>query len=440
MSDHEGPRTGAGTPPPRGRAPRPPALGIPLLLVALAAGATATSPSRAQERPDDARARAHARNEEGVRRFEAGDREGALGPFREAHRSAPDEPVYRLNLGRCLLALGDARRAERRFDDAARDYHEAGGLLPDDPAPPLRQGLALLEGDRPRDARGVLEDAARRVPEVALAHELLAAACYRLGDVARAIEGWARALALEPDNALVRRALERARKDERVEADLRVDLSAGPFTVKYDGAADEALGRQVVQVLREAHRDVGAWLGRFPRGEVAVVIYPGRSFREVTGAHAWVGGLFDGKIRVPAAGLAQAPPAEVRRVLTHEYTHALVRSVGGPRVPAWLHEGLAQVVEGRARADARRGLTRATAPGLAELGGSFAGEPDPARVRLRYAVACELVHELLGRGGAPLVAEVLDRLGRGEDLDAALRAVYGLDQEGLERAWRAGLP
>ena len=59
--------------------------------------------------------------------------------------------------------------------------------------------------------------------------------------------------------------------------------------------------------------------------KVAVVIYPGRTFRAVTGAHGWVAGLYDGKIRVPAAGLRDAPPSAVRAVLTHEYAHALIR-------------------------------------------------------------------------------------------------------------------
>lgn len=407
----------------------------PLLAAALLVACAAT-PSAAQ----DARARALAKNDEAVRRHQAGDAEGALTLLREALRLAPDEPVLRQNAAHCLVTLGDAHRAARRFVDAARDYHEAAGLVPDDPDPQVREGLALLEALRDRDAAAVLDPVVRRWPDHALAHDLLARALYRQGENARAITLWERVVALTPDDEAARAALERARREEAVEADLVVDLGAAHFSIKYDGAQDLALGRLVARTLEAAYDEVGALLGRYPRHEVAVVIYPGQTFSAATGAHRWVAGLYDGKIRVPARGLADAPAHEVRRVLTHEYAHALLRAVGGPRVPIWLHEGFAQVAEGRARADARRELTRAATPPLGRLARSFTSEADPARVRVLYAAACDLVHDLLGRGGAPLLADLLDRLGRGEELEPALRAVYGLGLDELDAAWRATLP
>lgn len=388
----------------------------------------------------DARERALAKNDEAVRRFGQGDLEGALGLLREALLLLPDDSALRTNAGRVLVELGDAHREARRFAEAARDYHEAGGLMPDDPAPQLREGLVLHEALRDRDAVAVLDPVVHRWADDPLAHDLLARALYRLGENARAIRLWERAVALDPENEQARAALERARREESVEGDLVVDLGAAHFSIKYDGAQNVALGRLVAHTLEAAYNDVGRLLGRYPPGEVAVVIYPGRTFSATTGAHGWVAGLYDGKIRVPAQGLSDAPAGEVRRVLTHEYAHALLRAVGGPRVPAWLHEGFAQVAEGRARSDARRALRRGAVPALGALAQSFAGEGDPARAMLLYAAACDLVHDLLGRGGAPLLADLLDRLGRGEELGAATRAIYGLGLDELDAAWRAALP
>jgi tetratricopeptide (TPR) repeat protein len=407
------------------------ALGAAVLLACALA-----SPARAQ----DARERALAKNAEAVRRFGEGDLEGALGLLREALRLLPDEAALRTNAARVLVELGDAHREGRRYSEAARDYHEAGGLVPDEPTPQVREGLVLHEALRDRDAVAVLEPVVLRWPDDPLAHDLLARALYRLGENARAIRLWERAVALDPKNEQAQAALERARREESVEGDLVVDLGAAHFSIKYDGAQDVALGRLVAQTLEAAYNDVGRLLGRYPPGEVAVVIYPGRTFSATTGAHGWVAGLYDGKIRVPAQGLSEAPASEVRRVLTHEYAHALLRAVGGPRVPAWLHEGFAQVAEGRSRSDARAGLRRAGAPALGALAQSFAGEADPGRARLLYAAACDLVHDLLSRGGAPLLADLLDRLGRGEELDAATRAIYGLGLDELDAAWRATLP
>lgn len=379
-------------------------------------------------------------NEQAIERYGKGDLEGALALFRRARALLPEDRTVRENLAKCLVGTGDAHRAAKRFAAAARDYHEAAGVDPDLAVAQSREGLALLEDEKERDALVVLERAVRRWPDDADAHALLAVAADRTGETARAIAAWERVVALRPADADARAKLEKLRQEESVERGLGVDLGAAHFTVKYDGAKDLAVGRRIVATLEAAWRDVGQLLGKHPPSEVAVVIYPGKTFQAVTGAHGWVAGLYDGKIRVPADGLAKAPDAEVRRVLYHEYCHALVRLLGGPQVPTWLQEGLAQVAEGRLRADARAALARGEAPALADLEASFAGEPDAARARARYAAACDLTWDLLGRGGAPNVTDLLERLRKDEPLDQALRAVYGLGPAELEAAWRAGLP
>src|SRR5262249_46684608 len=158
------------------------------------------------------------------------------------------------------------------------------------------------------------------------------------------------------------------------------DLGAPHFTIKFDGQGDAALARRVGSVLEDAYRDVGYALGRYPEGEIAVVIYPKKAFRAVTGSHAWVAALYDGKIRSPAGGLGRPPAQEVKRVLTHEYTHALVKAIAVSSVRSWPHEGIAQLEEGRTRADARTALSGKPLPPLSDLTGAFIGDPDAGRV------------------------------------------------------------
>lgn len=379
-------------------------------------------------------------NEQAVARYEAGEHEQALVLLRRALVLDPTEPTLRANAAVVLMALGDAHFAARRFEAAVRDYHEAGRFDPAAAGPALREASALLEGGRARDAAAVLERAAAEHPKEVDAHRLLGEARYRLGENAAAIAAWEAALALAPEDEALTKALERARREEAVEAGLAVDLGAPHFTIKVDGELEAALGRQVGSELEAAYERVGALLGRYPRAEVAVVIYPGRAFQALTGAHGWVAALYDGKIRIPAKGLAEASPGELRRVLSHEYAHALVRAVGGPKVPPWLHEGFAQLAEGRSDADARRELTRASAPAAEALQRSFLAEADRDEAARRYAAACSLVHHLLRQGGLPTLADLLDRLGRGEPPSDALRAVYGLELPALVERWRATLP
>lgn len=380
------------------------------------------------------------RNDRAVALYREGELDGALTLLREALALAPDEAAVRRNAALCLVGLGDRAAEARRFGDAARDYHEAGTLWPEDPLPAWREAWALAQDRRGREALPLLERLLARWPDHAAGHSLLGQVRYDLGELAAALSAWERALQLDPADERARAGATRARREVGVEGDLVTDLAAPHFRIQYDGASDAALGRLVARELEEAYVRVGHLLGRYPPGEVAVVIYPAETFRVATGAHAWVAGLYDGKIRVPARGLAEADLREVRRVLTHEYAHALLFAVGGGRLPAWLQEGFAQVAQGRDRADARRDLTRAGAPTLAELSGSFTRQADPARARLLYAAACDLVHALLAQGGTPNLVDLLERFGRGEPLADAFRAVYGLTLDEAVEGWRTTLP
>lgn len=424
--------------PPKPVAP-PPALPAPVESSEPAIEAPLAAPA-APSPGDEALARATALNDQAVSRFQQGDEEGALDLLRQALRLAPDEQALRHNAARCLIARGDRLARTRRFEEAARDYHEAAGITPEDPLPTLREAQALHEALRDRDVVALLMDGVRRFPRDARAHELLARSLYRLGENARAIESWEEALRLDPSLEAARAALERAKREEAVEGELITDLGARHFTIKYDGARDAALGRLVAGTLEQAYVEVGQLLQRYPAAEVAVVLYPGRSFQETTGSHAWVAALYDGKIRVPVGGLERAPASEVRRVLAHEYAHALLRAVGGPRLPVWLQEGFAQVAEGRTAADARKDLRQEAVPPLAALERSFTSESNPDRVRQLYAAACAFVHSLLAQGGGPRLAELLDALGRGQSVDDALRATYQREASELYADWVATLP
>ena len=88
----------------------------------------------------------------------------------------------------------------------------------------------------------------------------------------------------------------------------------------------------------------------------------------------------------------------------------------------WLQEGFAQVAEGRARQDARRLLSQALAPSLAQLRGSFSGTADVHVVRRLYAGSCDLVHTLMNQGGGPGLADLLDETGKLGRIKAKLGA------------------
>ena len=158
----------------------------------------------------------------------------------------------------------------------------------------------------------------------------------------------------------------------------------------------------------------------------------------VTGATGFVGrfgpaatGLFDGKIRLPV-GRVRPPGRELERLIVHEYAHAVIHDLSRGRAPRWLHEGLAQILEGAAPDPMLQ------VPGGLTLAGveALAAEPDPLRARAGYDIALWIVRDLVDRGGIESLRELLARLGSGETIAEAMPRVYGLRLTELESQWR----
>ena len=128
--------------------------------------------------------------------------------------------------------------------------------------------------------------------------------------------------------------------------------------------------------LDRAYWRIGQLLGTYPSEPIAVVLYTGEQFRDITRSPSWAAGAYDGIIRVPMRG-ALDNAEELDRVLVAR-VHARARSARSPSrgVPAWLNEGLATALEtGDARWAEHQPAQRA------------AGAAARAAVRLRPASA-----------------------------------------------------
>jgi predicted dehydrogenase len=299
---------------------------------------------------------------------------------------------------------------------AAETFREAIAADPKNARLHLGAGMAALLERRDADAKDELERALALDKTLTPARMLLGQVLYRMGDRAGALRTYEAVVAEAPDNADAQATLERWRR----EADLhdRMQHAIGShFTVSFEGPAEAALAAAALESLDKAYWRIGELLGTYPTDPIGVVLYTTEQFRDVTRSPAWAAGAYDGTIRVPMRG-ALDNPAELDRVLAHEFTHALVRTLATRGVPAWLNEGLAAALETpgvdaaeyRQASGPRVPLTALTT-GFGRLSGGDA--------QRAYATSAMAARRLLDEAGGFAVANLLRDLGSGEDFNAA---------------------
>jgi tetratricopeptide (TPR) repeat protein len=319
--------------------------------------------------------------------------------------------------------------------EAADLFERALALDPGSATSLLGAGLAAHLLGRPAPARGHLEQALQVDPALAPASLLLGVLLYREGDLEGAIRVYEAAAARAPGEPQLTARLERWRLEASLHDAFRRTMSTN-FTVLFEGPAEEPLAAKALEMLEAAYWRVGTTLFTYPAEATTVVLYTQEQFRDVTRAPDWAGGLFDGRVRVPVRG-ALDHPEEFERVLTHEFTHALVRSVAARNVPTWLNEGLAAVFERGDLSWAEQIVreARALIP-LEHLHGAFGGLSGEG-AKLAYAESALAVRYLLDQSGAPPVVALLQDLGRGEEFAQAFEQRILISYADFQAAWMA---
>jgi hypothetical protein len=108
-----------------------------------------------------------------------------------------------------------------------------------------------------------------------------------------------------------------------------------------------------------------------------------------------------------------------------------------PAAPIWLHEGLAQIAEGKQADAAEARLAAGATPDASDLGKQVLAQSDPALVGRFYDMTLAFTRDLQEARGDAGILTLLERLGRGETVDDALREVYGESLSPLFDRWRA---
>jgi len=344
-----------------------------------------------------------------------------------ASRTSKAKEAERLGRVRALLDDGKTALGKGDFETASGYFFHAMMLEPQAYAARVQYAFCEIQLNQDASALAAVLDGLVLRPDGAELHELLGDLKDRDENMDQALRSWRHAFSLAPNDRL-REKIEKGERDLHLRRNYEFARTSH-FNLRYDGALDEAIAADVSEHLEERFWELTNVYNHTPEQPITTLLYPDQAFREVTRAAEWVGGIYDGKIRVPLGGLRHLHRG-AKRVLTHELTHAVVHSKSRGRAPRWLHEGLAQYSDGTTMNRVKQAEVRRR---LAALDDPADWEDD----EFSYPLAHSLILWLEARGDFSHLVWVLESLGEGQTIDEALRRVYREDRAGLCRLWAA---
>src|SRR5437764_8952221 len=281
----------------------------------------------------------------------------------------------------------------------------------------LAAGTAAVLERRDDDGRSEFELALRLAPKLTEARAMLGQIEHRMGDVQAAIRTYETLVADAPADSEAKATLDRWRREVELHDGMQQAIGHH-FTVSFEGPAEEALAAEALASLDAAYWRIGSLLGTYPNDPILVVLYTSEQFRDITRSPPWAAGAYDGTVRVPMRG-ALDNRQELDRVLAHEFTHALIRTLAARGVPTWLNEGLATALEMGDIDWARERISRGSVtPSLQALQSGF-GRLSGAQAQVAYAISALAVRRMLDESGGFAVANLLRDLGDGADFNTA---------------------
>jgi Tfp pilus assembly protein PilF len=411
-------------------APRSAALRAAVLVLA-----AAVAPGQ-ESRPESRSGSPTDLNGEALRLVEAGKLDDALALITRARALAPDDEVLATNWARIVTRSGQRRFEAGDLEGARADLDRALRAAPKEALTRVQLAIVLRSMGEGHQARREVERALADDPSCAAAFEELARIAYEDEDLTGAAEALATALKLDPSREP---ALKEFR--DKVDRETRIESTwyrneRGRFVVKYDDQEFRHVGEVVLGFLDAAEEVARRTIGHVPARRVTVVLYSLQDFQSTTGAHAWAGGLFDGKIRLPVRNFRQTKDS-IRTTIAHEYMHLVVRDLCR-RCPTWLNEGLAQLAEGKSLPAAARTLAQQSEPqSFPAMPASWMGISDAKRVAEMYAQSLLFTDYLVRKFGYQAVRDVLVEANGTTGFDAAFAEGIGKTLLEAENDWRA---
>ncbi len=202
------------------------------------------------------------------------------------------------------------------------------------------------------------------------------------------------------------------------------------------GLNDYDLAGSALSTLTNTSEEFQRIFGVVPKSKVVLRFLNPSEFRRLTKAPDWTSAMFyRGEISIPINEKRGVNPVELHRALRHEYVHAVIAEITNYRSPAWIDEGIAQLLEGQINPllgpALRTWIRTNSAMPLSSLENGFTTLPGDI-VPAAYAQSLFATRTLVQQYGFSSAVKFLSLLGEGKSEAAAFLLAFNETEEAFE--------
>lgn len=287
----------------------------------------------------------------------------------------------------------------------------------------------------------VLDPAAEKFKS-AEAYYLKGRICYTQGKFDEAVENLEASVKYGKNGEYSKAAaelLKKVKKEAKVEGNFQ-SQSLYHFKIQFDGEKrNDVKVDKVAQFLEEAYNEVGSYFNHYPEAPTQVIIYSKSQFKQASDSPVWVAGLYDGKIRLPLNDILTNAD-ELKKLILHEYTHAVIFNLSRGYCPVWLNEGFAQTLEGegiseKQAANIKKQISKKQIFDMKSLEGSFMGITPESSVVLAYDQSLSFTGFLIEKIGQSQLVEILPEFSHGKSMQQIFEENFYSSYEKLQAEW-----
>lgn len=344
-------------------------------------------------------------NELGIQALQDGAIDSAISYLEQARKLAPKQETIKKNLSIAYYKKGEAEYEFRHLSSAEKYL------------------AASLEND-PNNINALV---------------LMGELKYLSQKLDEAKKLWEKVLALRSDYPhadTLKEKLKKLDKEAKVEKEYRLS-GMDQFDIRYSKEGTR-LSYNVRYYLQEANRLIGQDFKFWPKRKITVLIYETGDFKSISDWQKGVVGVYDGKIRLPLIG-ADLTSNEIRGIIWHEYTHAIIHDITKGNCPIWLNEGLAKVEEFKyIKKDLsilKSAVENDQLISFVDLDSAFFTLTDEIRFELAYEESYTLANYLKKRYNLYKIKKILERLGNNETIESAFKEELNIKITEFEKRW-----